>query len=91
MNTPWTAFSQKLAVRSPAKEYSELDAWTTVCTISIGIQMATKMKLMVILHKVLIGVTDLPSPVEILEDGHPDGNLDEFREKQERELQHISQ
>jgi hypothetical protein len=41
--------------------------------------------------KVLIGVTNLPSPVEILEDGHPDGNLDEFREKQERELQHIAQ
>ena len=77
-------------MRSPAKEYSELDAWTTVCTISIGIQMATKMKLMVILQK-LIGATDLPSPVEILEDGHPNGNLDEFREQQERELQHIAQ
>jgi hypothetical protein len=36
-------------------------------------------------------VTDLPSTVEILEDGHPNGNLDEFREQQERELQHIAQ
>ena len=35
-------------------------------------------------------MTDLPSPVEILEDRHANGNLDEFREKQESELQHIA-